>query len=161
MIFKYSTLEKRAIVLCYVLQLLKQSPWCLRLAVQNTLIIQAQKQAWVLNMCEMSLQRLHLGQGCQNLPSSILFWKTVQLSASQCSIETSYSTERNARPELSYKIWETWAADLTPEDVSVYDTWDDNHKTRIWSCLVLLQVGLCYVPPSHSCSGLDINVKGL
>lgn len=116
---------------------------------------------WVLNMCEMSLQRLHLSQGCQNLPSSILFWKTVQLSASQCNIETSYSTERNTRPELSYKIWETWAADLTPEDVSVYDTWDINHKTRIWSCLVLLQVGLCYVPTSHSCSGLDINVKGL
>lgn len=150
MIFKYSTLEKRSIVLCYVLRLLKQhtgSPRCLRLAMQNTRFREAQKQALSTeNMWNIiPLQRPNLGQGCQNPPSSILFWKTVQPTTSGCSIDTIYSTERNARPKLSNKTWETWAPDLAPEDVSVYDRRDVKHKTRIWRCLVPLQVGLCYV----------------
>lgn len=88
---------------------------------------EAQKQALSTEYMwnAIPFQRLNLGQGCQNPPSSILFWKTVQFSASWCNTETSYSTERNARPKLINKIWETWAADLAPEDVSVY--WHKRH----------------------------------
>lgn len=134
MIFKYSILGKGSIGLCYVLWLLTLQ--CAGSAGRPGIAKHphhgaAKSKHWALKTYERNVipfRRLKLSQGRQNLPSQILFWKTIQPGASWCSIEIIYSAESNARAKPRNNTQET--ENLSPR----YETSTECFRARCRRC---------------------------